>query len=157
MVSNVFRPMNINIVWTSDSPQELLFRFLICTFGRCVHTLHAFHVLHHRALRHGFLAHLHVLHHVLHHLAMHLLHLLIHGGPLFHQMGDDGCHQPHLLIVRRAVHRGDLSGEFGILRLHFCHHLLFLFLHLLAALHHFSVHSHLSFLGLWLGSLRQVG
>src|ERR1035437_1554469 len=101
------------------------------------------HTLHHRALRHGFLAHLHVLHHVLHHLIIHLCLSHIHGRPLLHHLGDNSGHQVQLFVLRRAVHLGDLHGEFGVLRLHVCHHFLFLFLHLLAALHHIALHHHL--------------
>src|SRR5674476_497397 len=102
--------------------------------------VHALHALHHRALCHGFLASLHVLHHVLHHLLLHLCHSRVHGSLLRHHAGDDGSHQTHLLVFRRAVHLGDLLGEFGVLCLHVCHHLLFLLLHLLTAFHHFAIH-----------------
>src|ERR1035437_4019653 len=105
--------------------------------------VHTFHPLHHRALRHGFLAHLHVLHHVLHHLLLHLCLSRIHGDPLLHHVGEDGSHHSHFLVLRCVVHLGELLGEFGVLRLHVCHHFLFLFLHCLAAFRHFALHHHL--------------
>src|ERR1035437_8268931 len=101
--------------------------------------VHTLHTLHHRALRHGFLAHLHVLHHVLHHLLLHLCLSRIHGDLLLHHVGEDGGHQAHLLVSRRAVHFGELLGELSILRLHVLLHFLFLFFHFLAALHHFGL------------------
>src|SRR5665811_2519230 len=77
-----------------------------------VHVLHAFH---HRALCHGFLAHLHVLHHVLHHLVLHLRLSRIHGDPLLHHTREGGGHQAHLLVLRCAVHVGELLGELSCL------------------------------------------
>src|ERR1035437_5860260 len=101
-----------------------------------VHTLHP---LHHRALRHGFLAHLHVLHHLLLHLCL----ARIHGDPLLDHVGDDVGHQAHLFVLRRAVHLGDLLGEFSVLSFHVFLHFLFLFLHFLALFLHFALHHHL--------------
>src|SRR5665647_320134 len=105
--------------------------------------VYSLHHLHHRALRHGFLAHLHVLHHVLHHFLLHLCLSRIHGDPLLHHVGDNGGHQAHLLVLRRAVHPGELLGEFSVLSLHVFLHFLFLFHHFLAAFHHFGLRHHL--------------
>src|ERR1035437_7283779 len=105
--------------------------------------IHVLHILHHRTLRHGFLAQLHVLHHVLHHLLLHLCLSCIHGNPLRGHVGDDSGQQAQLLVLRRAVHLGELLGQLSVLSLHVVHHLLFLFLHFLAACHHFALHHHL--------------
>src|ERR1039458_9461329 len=102
------------------------------TYGRL-------NTLHHRALRHGFLAHLHVLHHVLHHLILHLCLARIHGDPLLLHVSEDGGHQVRLLVLWRAIHLGELLGEFSILRLHVFLHFLFLFHHFLAACHHLGL------------------
>src|SRR5450759_1010571 len=101
-----------------------------------VHAFHVLHALHHRALRHGFLAHLHVLHHVLHHLVLHLCLSRIHGDPLLHHTREGGGHQAHILVLRCAVHVGELLCELRVLRLHVFRHLLFLCLHFLATFHH---------------------
>src|ERR1035437_159545 len=113
--------------------------FLVCAgrvFVHVLHILHVRHALHHRALRHGFPAHLHVLHHVLHHLVLHLCLSRIHGDPLLHHTREGGGHQAHLLVLRCAVHVGELLYELSVLRLHVFLHLLFLFLHFLATFHH---------------------
>src|SRR5450759_2994680 len=99
-------------------------------------SVHVLHALHHRALRHGFLAHLHVLHHVLHHLVLHLRLSRIHGDPLLHHTREGGGHQAHLLVLRRTVHVGELLGELSVLSLHVFLHFLFLILHFLAMFHH---------------------
>src|ERR1035441_5014754 len=118
---------------------------MIFMWGRraFVHAFHVLHALHHRALRHGFLAHLHVVHHVLHHLLLHLCLSRIHGDPLLHHVGDDGGHQVNLLVLGRMVHFGDLFCKFRVLNLHVFLHFLFLFLHFLAVFHHFSLGHHL--------------
>src|SRR5450756_1991448 len=99
-------------------------------------SVHLLHVLHHRALRHGFLAHLHVLHHVLHHFVIHLCLSRIHGDPLLHHTREGGGHQAHLLVLRRTVHVGELLGELSVLSLHVLLHFLFLFLHFMTTFHH---------------------
>src|ERR1022692_1209154 len=101
--------------------------------------IHTLHPLHHRALRHGFLAHLHMLHHVLHHRLVHLCRSRIHGNPLLHHLGDEGGHHAHLRVLRRAVHPGDMLGEFSVLSLHVFLHFLFLVLHFLAVFHHLGI------------------
>src|ERR1035437_5440118 len=108
-------------------------------------SVHVFHALHHWALRHGIRTHLHVLHHVSHHLVLHFFHASIHRDPLLHHAGDNSRQQSRFLVFRRTVHLGDLCGEVGVLRLHVGHHVLFLFLHLLAAFHHFTFHHHFPF------------
>src|SRR5450756_2080392 len=73
---------------------------------------------------------------VLHHFVLHLCLSRIHGDPLLHHTREGGGHQAHLLVLRRTVHVGELLGELSVLSLHVLLHFLFLFLHVLATIHH---------------------
>ena len=65
----------------------------------------------------------------------------IHGNPQIHQVGEDGGHQTHLLVLRRAVHLAELLGQLNVLSFHVFLHFLFLFLHFVAAFYLFILAS----------------
>src|SRR5512133_3088555 len=128
LISMVFA---LRLTGSCHEPSGFFFLYMRCM----PHLRGLVHGFHHRAVRHGFLAHLHVLHHP----CTPLLHPRIHGRPLLHQPRNDGGEQAQLLVIRSAVHLRDLLAQFGVLSLPFRHHLFFLFLHFLAMRHHFAL------------------